>query len=231
MKALLRPLLMGAILAAFFAGAASAEIPGIVWDWAPESYGWEPGYANHMSQPGAVLTIVGKIDRFFDPFLDLDPDAVEYTFIFRDVISLGSMDLGGIILTNYAGGFFEVYEDPTNNADFGVNPPNLVSPATFTDGTLVLNGFLANFYVQQFQGPGGWSGTYTVDIEFTGPVGGELYDRVEQCYGTSGGGWSDSAPIIPLGYTVQVDGHMNIEDCHSTGTETSTWGSVKQMFK
>ncbi len=231
MKALLRPFLMGAVLVVFLAGAASAEIPGIVWDWAPESYGWEPGYANHMSQAGATLTIVGKVDRFFDPFLDLDPVATEYTFIFRDLVSLGSIDLGGIIITNYAGGYYEMYKDPSNNADFGTNPPSAVSPATFVDGTLVLTGELSNFFVQMFQGPGGWSGTYTVDVELTGPVGGEIYDRTGPCSGTSGGGWSDEAPIIPLGYTVQVDGHMNIDECHGTGTENATWGSVKTLFR
>lgn len=224
MKALLRPFWMGAVFACLLAGSAAAEIPGIVWDWAPDAYGTEPGYVNHMSQAGAVLTIRGVIDRFFDPFLDLDPAATEYSFVFRDLVSLGSINFGGIILTNYAGGFFEVYEDPSNNADFA-------NPGTFTDGTLVLNGFLDNFYVQQFQGPGGWSGTYQVDFEFTGPVGGPLYDRVEQCYGTSGGGWSDSAPIIPAGYTVQVDGHMNIEDCRPTSAEEATWGGVKALFR
>jgi hypothetical protein len=215
---------MGAVLALLCASLAAAEIPGIIWDWGPDAYGTEPGYVNHMSQPGAVLTIVGLIDHFFDPFLDLDPSTTEYSFIFRDLVSLGSIDFGGIILTSYAGGFFEVYQDPSNNADYA-------NQGTFTDGTLILSGFLANFSVQQFQGPGGWSGTYQTDFEFTGPAAGGLYDRVEQCYGTTGGGWSDSAPSIPPGYTVQVDGHMTVEHCRPTGTEQSSWGSVKDLFR
>ncbi len=231
MKALLRPLWLGAILVFLSAGFAAADIPGMIWDWGPDAYGWEPGYVNHMSAPGATLTIVGEIDHFFAPFTDLDPTTTEFTFIFRDLVSLGSINLGGIIITSYAGGFFDVYMDPSNNADFGTNPPSVLSPATFTDGTLILTGFLSNFAVQQFQGPGGWSGTYLTDFEFTGPVGGAYYDRVEQCYGTTGGGWSDSAPIIPVGYTVQVDGHQNIEDCRPVGTDESSWGEVKTLFR
>jgi hypothetical protein len=231
MKGLLRTFATATVFVLLLAGASAAEIPGMILDWGPYANGWEPGYMNHMSMPGAQLTIVGEIDRFFDPFLDLDPNTTEFTFIFRDLVSLGSIDLGGIILTSYAGGFFDIYMDVSNNADFGTYPPNAVSPSTFIDGQLILSGFLTNFSVQQFQGPGGWSGTYDAGFEFTGPVGGTYYDRVEQCYGTTGGGWSDSAPGIPLGYTFQVDGHMTVTDCRPTATETTSWGAVKEMFR
>ncbi len=229
MKGLIRLLPLGAVLLMLSIVPQAGAVEGLILDWGPDCYGWETDYANHMSAPGSDLTVVGVIDHFFDPFLDLDPGTTEYSFIFRELVSLGSFDLGGIIETHYAGGFFEIYEDPSNNADFGVNPPNATSPATFTDGTLILNGFLANFYVVTFQGPGGYSGTYLADFEFTG---GAMYDRVEGCYGTTGGGWSDDpATGYPTGYNFIVDGHMTVDDCRPTGTESTNWGAVKEMFR
>lgn len=233
MRGLLRPFFLGAVLCCLVAVPAFA-VQGIIMDWAPDSYGWETMYdsGTHMSSAGSQLTVVGKIDVFYDPFLDLDPVATEFTFIFRDLVSLGSLDLGGVISTSYAGGTFEIWQDASNNADFGVNPPNATSPSTFTDGALVLAGFLTGFHVVGFAGPGGFSGTYTADFEFTGPVGGDLYSRVEGCYGTTGGGWSDSPFIgIPGGYNFEVDGHLTVDDCRPTSTEGSNWGSIKGMFR
>ncbi|MFH1279074.1 MAG: hypothetical protein ABIK65_11940 [Candidatus Eisenbacteria bacterium] len=232
MRGLLRPFFLGAVLCSLVAVPAFA-VQGLIMDWAPDSYGWETDYnsVTHMSAAGSQLTVVGKIDVFYDPFLDLDPNTTEYTFIFKDLISLGSMDLGGIILTSYAGGLFEIWEDPSNNADFGENPPNATSPSTFTDGTLVMEGFLAGFELLGFVGPGGFSATYSADFEFTGPVGGELYGRVEGCYGTTGGGWTDNTALVPLGYDFVVDGHLTVDDCRPTSTESSNWGSIKGMFR
>ena len=232
MKGLLRPLLLGAVLLLLFVAPQAGAVQGVIMDWAPDSYGWETNYVGHMSMPGSQLTVVGKIDQFYDPFQDLDPLVTEYTFIFQDLVSLGSVDLGGIVETHYSGGTFQIYEDPSNNADFGINPPNATSPATFTDGTLILEGFLSDFFVFAFQGPGGYSGTYTANFEFTGPVGGELYTRVDGCYGTTGGGWSDDPSTgIPEGYDFIVDGHLTVDDCRPTGTETSNWGVIKNLFR
>ena len=229
MKSLIRSLPLGAVLLMLFIAPQAGAVEGLILDWGPDCFGWETDYDAHMSAPGSNLTVVGLIDHFFDPFLDLDPGSTEYSFIFRDLVSLGSIDLGGIVITDYVGGFFEIYEDPSNNADFGVNPPSATSPATFTDGTLILAGFLANFSVVTFMGPGGYSGTYLTDFEFNG---GAMYDRVEGCYGTSGGGLSDDpATNYPMGYNFIVDGHMNVDDCRPTGSESTNWGAVKEMFR
>lgn len=235
MRGLLRPLIMGVAISLLFFVPQAGAVEGMIFDWAPESYGWETDYdlATHLSANGSQLTVVGVIDQFYDPFLDLDPATTEYSFIFSGLVSAGSIDFGGIVQTNYAGGTFEIYADPAMNADFGVNPPNTASPATFTDGDLILEGFLSNFTIMMFAGPGGWSGTYSADFEFTGPVGGEYYLRVEACYGTTGGGITDDNTLagFPAGYTYQVDGHFTVDDCRPTGTEESNWGALKQLFR
>jgi len=233
MRGLLKPILLGAALV--FAVTPALAVQGVIMDWAPDSYGWETVYdaGTHISTAGSELTIVGKIDVFYDPFLDLDPIATEYTFIFDGLVSDGTQDLGGgMLYTTYSGGTFAIYQDPANNADFGTNPPSAVSPATFVDGDLILEGTLAGFYIWGMTGPGGYAATYEADFEFTGPVGGEFYNRVQGCYGTTGGSTSDDPGIgIPVGYSYVVDGHLTVDDCRPIGTEESNWGGIKQLFR
>ena len=233
MRALLKPILLGA--AFILAVTPALAVEGVVMDWAPDSYGWETDYdpVTHFSTAGSELTVVGKIDVFYDPFLDLDPIATEYTFIFEGLISDGTEDWGGgMLYTTYSDGQFAIYEDPSNNADFGENPPNAVSPSTFTDGELILEGILTGFFTWGMPGPGGYAATYEADFEFTGPMGGEFYNRVQGCYGKTGGATSDDPGIgIPAGYSYVVDGHLTVEDCRPIGAEENNWGGVKQLFR
>jgi len=239
MKALLRPFWVGAVFSLVIAGASVASIPGPILDWGPSCFGWEPGYASHMSQAGAVLTWVGKIDNFITP-LDVlaDFNTYEYTFVFKDMVSRGSVVItpGVRIDTYYDGGTFEIYQDAAKNAAYGTNPPNAVSPATFVDGTLILSGTLRNgadaMYVTNRKTGPFWAGTYALKFDVTGPVGSPFYALLDGCFGTSGTLWYDGSPAsIPTGYKVHVDGHMTVTECRPTGTETSTWGTVKELFR
>ena len=231
MRALLRTFTVAAMASVLLSAAPAYAADGVVIDWGQYCFGWETAYSGHISSPGSQLTIVGKILTFYDPFDDLDPATTEYTFIFQDLVSLGTMDYGGVVYeTYYSGGTFEIYEDPTNDYDFGTSPPNATSPSTFINGTLVLEGTLANFYVMMSLGPGGYSGTFTADFDFTGPVGGELYGRVEGCYGALLGNWTDDPGIVLPGYDIHTDGKFDIDDCRPTATDQSSWGSIKGLF-
>jgi hypothetical protein len=216
-----------------------ASIPGPILDWGPDCYGWEPGYASHMSQTGASLTWVGKIDNWITPLDALaDFNTYEYTFVFKDMISRGSVVITPNVRidTYYDGGTFEIYQDAAKNAAFGTNPPSAVSPATFTDGTLILTGTLgtgptALYVTNRKQGPF-WVGTYSLQYDVTGPSGSPFFALLEGCYGTSGTLWYDGLPAsIPAGYTMHVDGHMTVTECRPTATEASDWGSVKMLFR
>jgi len=216
------------------ASPAAADIPGQVFDWGPDCYGWEDNYdhGTGMSTPGANLTIVRVIDNFFAPLDVLDPTTTEYTFIFDGLVSNGTVLNGPARETTYNGGFFRIYEDSPFNFDFGTNPP-VGGPTGFEDGTLILEGFLANFYVQTFPAMAGFTGTFTCDFEFTGPAAGPIYSLVEGCYGTANGGWSDDLVFttIPDGYDFVVDGHFTVEECRSIDTDQSSWGGVKNLFR
>src|SRR5688572_25072920 len=139
-------------IALFAAGVLStnalAAVNPII-DWSgPESQAYEPGFVMPFnSQPGAELTIVGKIQTFQDP-LDgnvISP-AVEYTFVFDQLISSGiEVDGGATWTVFYTGGRFRVFKDTTPDRAYGTNPPNATAPSTFTDGELILEATVSNF--------------------------------------------------------------------------------------
>lgn len=229
-----RPTWIGAwvvMVAAF--SLVSPAAGQVLIDWGPDCYGWETDYAGHISSPGSQLTICGKIDDFGDPLEGLDPDAVEYTFVFDGLTSLGTNVVGGIIFeTEYEGGTFRIYQDPTPDFEFGVNPPNATAPATFMDGELILEGTLSGFSVTLIDTgtPPGATGNATGEWVFTG---GSLYDLVAGCYGPFLGAWTDDVDVapIPAGYDNHFDGKFDLEDCPPVPTEETSWGRIKRLYR
>ncbi len=205
----------------------------VLLDWGPNCFGWETDYAGHISEPGSVLTILGRIDAFYDPLDFLDPETNEYTFVFDSLLSLGTVEIGGIIFeTEYDGGWFRIYEDTTPDFEFGIDPPNATAPASFTDGELIMEGPLANVHVVLVDDgtPPGATGTLTGDWVITG---GSLSYLMEDCYGPLLAAWTDDPAVVPIpqGYTCHADGKFDLEDCPGTPVESETWGAVKQLFR
>ncbi len=232
MKTATARIALGAGLLLLLASLPAFAPPGPVIDWGPDCFGWETDYSGHISNAGSELTILGRIDTFYPPFDDLDPNTVEYTVVFDSLFSLGTVETGGVIFeTDYDGGHFRVFEDVTPDFDFGVNPPNGTAPSTFIDGVVILEGFMSNFHVflSDFGVPPGATGTFTADYVFTG---GTLYDRVAGCGGALLGNWTDDANVAPIpeGYTSHTDGKFDL-DCDPTSSQESSWGTVKDLFR
>ncbi len=223
MKNISKILLAIAVAAFLIPGATSTLAVGPVIDWGNDCYGVEPNYSGHYSTAGNELKIFGKIHTFYDPFMDLDPNTVEYTFVFEGMISDGTNDFGGagIWMTGYTGGVFNIYADASPDFDFA-------NQATFTDGIVILSGTLANFTTTVIDGfpP---SGDAQFDFAFTG---GSLYDRVTGCFGSGLGFWGDSlfpGISIPDGYDIHFDGKFNVDEC-PTAVEDGSWGEIKELF-
>ncbi|MBU1700632.1 MAG: hypothetical protein KJ970_11755 [Candidatus Eisenbacteria bacterium] len=201
-------------------------------DWGPSCFGWETDYSGHISNPGSELTIYGRIDTFYDPLGDLDPDLVEYTFVFEGLTSLGTAVIGGMIYeTDYTDGTFKIYADVTPDFDFGVFPPNATAPSSFVDGDLVLEGTMANFHVFLIDtgAPPGATGTMTADWECTG---GTLSNLLLGCGGPVLGTWTDDPDVVPIpqGYTNHTDGKFDLLYCPPTPAKMSTWGLIKSIY-
>ncbi len=160
-----------------------------------------------------------------DAIFGYDLDLGEVTFHAYDLISTGEVDIGGgVMMTNYSGGFLDLYWDPGEDADWGVNPPNATVPSTFNNGLLLFRGSF--IYMTMFMDPAG-NGAY--EGAFDGLLGEFLDDVCSDCAYTWGGAFTRTAGAqIPEGYDLQIDGVFELDG--AVGNENSTWGDVKSLY-
>ncbi len=218
------PLLVAA-LAVFMAAPASAFVNPVV------DFG--TGYAvegtravdNHISTSGDNLLIVGHVVAFNDPFADLDPNdpAMEYTYVYRDLVSTGTTVAGSgltaVYTTVYTGGILEVYADPSMDSDFA-------NPATFSNGTMILQASLSGFTLTTLGL--NCSGNQAASFTFTG---GSLFSRVPGWGGVAPGLFSVCSSLVPSAQ--QAQGYCGLSDTKldidpGTPVEERTWGQLKQ---
>jgi hypothetical protein len=188
--------------------------------------------ADHTSTSGDVLLIVGRVVDFNAPFDDLDANdpAVEYTYVYKNLVSLGTVVSGSgltsVYNTDYSGGVLEIYVDPSKDSDFA-------DPATFMNGTMILQASLSGFHVTTLAI--NCSGNQTTGFQF---IGGTLFSRVS----AGGNGFEGLAPGLFSVCTGQVpptqqgQGYFGLSDTKmdldpATQTEKRTWGQLKQGLR
>jgi hypothetical protein len=223
--------LIALFAAVVLSGTASAATNPVI-DWTgPESAAWEPNFtAPHNSTAGNVLTIVGKITLPYNsPLTSLNPvdGATEYTFVFNQLTSLGTVDLGPVRRTNYSGGAWAIYADGSPDRAFGTNPPNATMPSTFNDGSVVLSGTFANFYTVSNELNN--SGNYNADILVTGGSAYGLMQSDNSLCGYLIGVWNRTPGSFPTGYIRSADGKMDFFGC-PVPVAPSTWGRIKGLL-
>jgi hypothetical protein len=242
------------LTSAIFIGASATTAfaqcgTGMLIKFDADVLAYETNYtvATYHSAAGSQLTVVGKIVQFCAPLQDLVPDAAkEYTFVFSSLTTAAGTvhtPLGGGTTrhqTSYGSGLFSIYEGMPPNAPAAAsappNPPNGTVPSTFQDGTLILQGTLANFVttVTQF-GSGTFATSFRADYQFTGPAGGTYYDRIQHWGpGLLGGLWCATGTAgglceNPAGYSAHPNGKFDIPPV--TETLRSTWGMIKQLYR
>jgi hypothetical protein len=213
---------------------------GPMIDWDANSFAYETNYnpATLISAPGSNLTVVGIVNLFCSPlsFLNANDPAKEYTFVFSGLTSAGTTTLNpfpGLTVwqTSYGNGTFAIYEGSPRNAPVAgampLNPPNATVPGNFQDGTLILSGTLTNFYTEiTQQGTAAPVGSFTSDYTFTGGTLGGLL--IGTGTGFMQGLWCVSGCQIQQGYSAHVNGKF---DTPPTPATTSTWGSVKTLYR
>jgi hypothetical protein len=181
----------------------------------------------HMSVSGDTLVIVGHVAQFKDPFDDLDANdpSVEYTYVYDNLVSQGTVVIAGVIFdTDYTGGRLRVFCDPGQDADYA-------DKSTFMNGTMILQADLVNFHIHT--DAFGCSGTQNADV--AAYSGGTLVDRVDGCSG---------AIITPF-FTVcnsfvpdtqEGQGYFGMSDtkldtCLPVPVHESTWGAIKKLYQ
>ena len=198
-KSLLR-LLVLAGLACLFALPVSAQVSSIDYI----GYGWDTnGPAKAL---GDEVNFLGVTD-YLDPAFEVDLGVDELTLYVYGLLSVAEMDLGIATMVTYAGGYLEIYQDPAQNADWGINPPNLTAPGTFVDGTLFFSGSFTDMVM--FVQP---DGTGTFEGNLDGVAGTMIDEGCSGCVYTWGGAFTPaSGANVPEGYGRQIDGVLEID--------------------
>ena len=186
---------------------------------------------DHTSTSGDALTIVGHVVQFQEPFDDLDPNdpALEYTYVYTGLVSAGTVVAGSgltaVYDTDYAGGTLRIYADPAQNADFA-------NPATFSDGTAILELDLSNFHLKTLAI--NCSGNQSASFQFTG---GTLFSRVSSggvgYEGVIVGLFSVCSNLVPSAQ--QAQGYFGLSDSKldidpPVPTEKQSWGRIKSLY-
>jgi hypothetical protein len=221
MKRIVGPLLLlGALLCLTFAFPAAAQVYTVDY----LGFGWETGGVL-PSNAGDELVMTCAANNL-DPAFGVDLGSEELTLYIHGLISAGQVDAGGYWTIAYTGGTMEIYEDPAQNADWGTNPPNAVSPSTFSDGSLFFSGTFTDFSMA-FTADGG-TGTFSGHLDGVG--GSILGGMCSDCVFTWGGSFTQvGGAQIPEGYDLQIDGTFQIDS--AVPTAPSSWSSVKALFK
>ena len=232
--------MVGLLALSGFAGSAFAQCgTGVMIDWDANSFAYETNYtpATFNSAAGSQLTVVGIVNLFCSPFLDLNPNSAttEYTFVFDGLVSGGTTtQVNGpstVYTTNYGSGAFRIYEGTPRNAptagSMPAGPPNATVPANFADGTLILSGTLSAFSTQITRvGTNPPNGSFRADYTFTG---GSLFSRVQNTgAGLMQGLWCVTTGCTPSGYSAHPDGKF---DNPPTAVLNSTWGAIKDLYR
>jgi hypothetical protein len=235
---------------AFATGAFAQCDQGFYFKFDADAFAFESNYtpATFTSAAGSQLVVVGKVSLFCAPFADLDASdpTKEYTFIWAGMTSIGTTHVpiaGGATRhqTDYNSGVFHIYSDsppdaPTAAGGMPPNPPNATVPNNFFNGTLVIEGNLFNFVttVTRFSN-GNFATSFRGDYQFTGPIGGTYFDRVDgQLQNVMGGTWCAQGTAnglcdLPTGYSAHPNGKF--DGPPPVSASKTTWGAIKQTYR
>ncbi len=182
-------------------------------------YGWETGQS-----AGDEFHFLG-ISDLVDPIFGVDLSVEELTLYTTNLVVLGSVDVGGgTTMISYSTGTMEIYQDPLQDSDWGINPPNATAPSTFVNGDLFFSGELVDLVMfRNSDGSGHFSGS------LNGTGGSMIAGSCSNCVYSWGGTFtSGTGAQLIEGYSMQVDGVLEIDEAVST--DSAAWGSVKALY-
>jgi len=172
------------------------------------------------SDPGDILKVLAIADDI-DPIFGVDLNTTEVTLYITDLVSMGALDQGTFDLIGYTGGHITVYADPSNDAAWDADP--IAAAASFTNGTVLLDGNFASFTLYlNHDDSGAFEG-------YVDGVGGTISQAcAEDCAFTFGGAFGQGVVQIPDGYNLQVDGVLEV--LRAISNDQSSWGAVKALY-
>jgi hypothetical protein len=190
----------------------------------------DPNTSPGFGDVGDNYNSLGVVTQVNPVLLTCDFTNNEYTYQFKDLTAVATDSAPPFLFVFYAPGRFRIFEDSKVSgtaADYGVNPPNVTAPSTFTDGALILGGVVSEFILQldTTNNNGAFSGNITFD---EGSQQGSIPPA--QLNGWSFAGLtSGSGTGTPQGYSHQVDGLIRVPGV--TPVYGTSWGKVKNLYR
>lgn len=205
-------------------GVAHADIAIIDY----QGYAWETG-GFPPSNLNDVMNVVGVVD-VIDPIFGVNLLVDEVTLWVTNLTSGGQVDIGGGVLSiSYTNGTIELYQDPSQDHDYGASPPNATAPSTFTNGTLLLGGTFDNFFL--FWDPTTQTGAYEGTVTFNAGTGLAALNQLQAPGYTFGGvlGPVAAGGNVPQGYDLQADGTLEVR--WEIGVQEKSWSGIKELYR
>jgi len=210
------------------ATACPAAAQSLLFDYVGFDYEAPNPNASLFGEVGSGYNGVGTVENLFAPLVT-NTTTYEYTYVISGLVSTARNVYGDFVVVDYSGGILRIYEDARlggTPAQYGVQPPNATVPGNFTDGTMILEGTLANF--QLVFSTTNNSGSYNSEFAATG--GSQLGNiPLSDRQGWNFSGATGNALNIPLGYAHQIDGQVFLEN--PTPTRGASWGALKAIYR
>jgi len=218
-----------ALLMACAVSVPAAHAQSLLFDYVGFDYEYPDLNPGVFGDIGDGYQGVGEVPVLYTPLVS-DQTNYEYTYYFDGLTASARNTVGSFVIIDYAGpGTLTIYEDSRSTGtpgDYGTNPPSLVAPPTFIDGTAILVGKLTNFrYIFDTATN---TGSFEADFEAVG--GSQLGNfPLNQRLGWTFAGTSGNSVTVPNGYAHQVDGQTFLDP--PTPTRTGTWGGIKARYR
>ncbi len=228
----LQPLLLLAALVLFAAPAHSADrvfLCGFTgYDYVNEANPSGGGIPTPFLALNDEYCGVGFITSMSPLLAGVTNPADEHTFHLSEAMASSIYWDGAVLEVIFAPhARFRIYEDANHNADYGVDPVNATSPATFTDGTLILGADVTNLVLVYDYTVNQGNFDCMADID-EGSQLGAIPAEQRSGWVLSGTAGRPNA-TIPDGYVNQLDGEVQIPP--ATAAESRSWGSIKNLYR
>ncbi len=186
-------------------------------------FGYEAGGFD-WSYPNDELHLIAEVTSMVGPLgLPYAPGSNEYTLVVTGLSSNGEIDYGNYSTVVYNLGFFEIYQDPSFNADWNEFPTIPIPPSTFFDGELWLSGEFYEFGIVLFRDQG--FGSYEGSMTLSGGSARSWFG--DEAYLFGGELQPPHNPGIPPGYDMSLDGEVWIDQ---VAVDESNFSKIKALY-
>lgn len=216
------------VVCAVLAVVPAARAESLLFDYIGFDYEFPNPNPGVFGEPGSGYVGIGTVPVLFAPLV-FNTALNEYTYVMQGFTPIGVSHVATFDIINYSSGTITIYEDAKlggTTADYGADPPNAVVPLTFTDGTPILAGTLANFQfvVDTNNGTGSFEAVFTV-------TGGTQLGNfpLNQRAGWMFSGSTGNALNIPHGYAHQCDGQTFLNN--PVAARRVSWGRLKADYR